>query len=193
MYKKLTIKDRVRVAPSMFEDKLEDAIVEAIKHTYIGQLSAKYGLFLGLVGIRSIGQGEIIPGDGAIFYETEFDIVSYKPELHEVVEGEVSEITEFGAFARIGPIDGLIHISQVMDDFVSYSKTGSLQGKQTKRSLKVRDRIRARIVAVSMKSLQTAKISLTMRQVGLGKIEWLEEEKRKVKTAKKKKKEGGKK
>jgi DNA-directed RNA polymerase subunit E' len=191
MYKKLTIRDRVRVAPSMFEDKLEDAIVEAIKQTYIGQLSAKYGLFLGLVGIKSIGQGEIIPGDGAIFYETEFDIVSYKPELHEVVEGEVSEITEFGAFARIGPVDGLVHISQVMDDFVSYSKTGSLQGKQTKRSLKVKDRIKARIVAVSMKSLQTAKISLTMRQVGLGKVEWLEEEKRKAKTTKKKK--GGKK
>ena len=68
-----------------------------------------------------------------------------------------------------------------MDDFVSYSKTGSLQGKESKRSLKVGDNVKARIVAISMKSLQTAKISLTMRQLGLGKSEWLEEEKKKAK------------
>ena len=38
------------------------------------------------------------------------------------------------------------------------------------------DLVRARIVAVSLKSLQTAKIGLTMRQPGLGKLEWLKEE-----------------
>jgi DNA-directed RNA polymerase subunit E' len=156
-----------------------------IKDTYINQLSATYGLFIALVDVNEVGEGRIIPGDGAIYYETMFDILSYKPELHEIVEGDVSEITEFGAFARIGPIDGLVHISQVMDDFVSFSKTGSLQGKESKRSLKARDRIKSRVVAVSIKSLQTAKIGLTMRQVGLGKIEWVEEDKKKEEKEKK--------
>lgn len=178
MYKRLVIKDRIRVDPKLFKEKLDEAIMDAIESTYIGLLSSKYGLFLGIVDVKEIGQGEIIPGDGGIFYETIFEIISYKPVLQEIVEGEIREITEFGAFVRIGPIDGLVHISQVMDDFVSYSKTGSLQGRESKRSLKAGDKVRARVVAISMKSLQTSKISLTMRQVGLGKIEWLNEKKK---------------
>ena len=181
------IRDRIRVDPTLFKEKLDEAIRNAIESSYVGLLSAKYGLFLGLVDVKEIGQGEIIPGDGGIFYDTVFEILSYKPILQEIVEGDIREITEFGSFVRIGPIDGLVHISQVMDDFVSYSKTGSLQGKESKRSLKVGDMVRARIVAISMKSLQTAKISLTMRQIGLGKMEWLEEEKKKTKEKEKKK------
>lgn len=186
MYKKLTIRDRIRVDPRLFKEKLDEAIRNAIESTYVGLLSSKYGLFLGLIDVKNIGQGEIIPGDGGIFYDTVFDVLSYKPLLQEIVDGEIREITEFGAFVRIGPIDGLVHISQVMDDFVSYSKTGSLQGKESKKSLKVGDKVRSRIVAISMKSLQTAKISLTMRQLGLGKVEWLEEKKNTKKKAEKK-------
>ena len=100
------------------------------------------------------------------------------PAFFGIVEGKVAEITEFGCFVNIGPIAGLVHISQVMDDFVSYSKSGVLQGKKTKRSLKVGDMVRARVVAISLKSLQTAKIGLTMRQPGLGKLEWLKEGKK---------------
>lgn len=192
MYKKLVIRDRIRVDPRLFKEKLDESIKAAIESSYIGLLSSKYGLFLGLMEVREIGQGEIIPGDGGIFYDTVFEMISYKPVLQEIVEGEIREITEFGAFVRIGPVDGLAHISQVMDDFVSYSKTGNLQGKESKRSLKVGDNVRARIVAISMKTLQTSKISLTMRQLGLGKIEWLEEDvkakeiKKKVKPEEKK-------
>ncbi len=179
MYKIFKIKDRIRVPPELFSSELKGAVTKSIKDAYVNQLSSTYGLFLSIVRVDEIGEGRIIPGDGAIHYETTFDMLSYKPELHEVVEGDVSEITEFGAFVRIGPIDGLVHVSQVMDDFVSFSKTGSLQGKENKRTLKTRDRIKARVVAVSIKSLQTAKIGLTMRQVGLGKLEWIEEDKEK--------------
>jgi DNA-directed RNA polymerase subunit E' len=185
MYKVFKIKDRIRVPPDLFSSELKQAITQSVKDTYINQLSSTYGLFIALVDVNEIGEGRIIPGDGAIYYETTFDILSYKPELHEIVEGDVSEITEFGAFARIGPIDGLVHVSQVMDDFVSFSKTGSLQGKESKRNLKARDRIRSRVVAVSIKSLQTAKIGLTMRQMGLGKLEWIEEDKKKDEKPKK--------
>ena len=86
---------------------------------------------------------------------------------------------------QIGPAQGMIHISQTMEDFVSLSKTGSLQGKATKRSLNVGDNCLARIVAISYKAGEP-KIGLTMRQPGLGKIEWLEESKKKAVAAAKK-------
>jgi len=176
MYQILKLKDRVRVPPELFTSDIKESIDAAIKKDYEGVLSKKQGFFISLISIENIGEGSILPGDGAVYYDVSFEILAYKPELQEIVEGEVTEITEFGCFVNMGPIAGLSHISQVMDDFVSYSKTGSLQGKKSKKSIKVGDLVRARIVAVSLKTLQTSKIGLTMRQPGLGKIEWIIEE-----------------
>jgi len=69
----------------------------------------------------------------------------------------------------------MIHISQTMDDFVSFSKANSLSGKSSKRILKQGDLCLARIVALSHKGGEL-KIGLTMRQPGLGKIDWIKED-----------------
>jgi len=42
--------------------------------------------------------------------------------------------------------------------------------------LRIGDQCRARIIAVSFKDVTNPKIGLTMRQAGLGKIEWIDEE-----------------
>ena len=62
-----------------------------------------------------------------------------------------------------------------MDDFVSVSKEGTLLGKDSKKVLKIKDKVRARIIAVSIKNTKSPKIGMTMRQPYLGKSEWLEE------------------
>ena len=123
-----------------------------------------------------VGRGVIIPGDGAAYYKSTFRLVSWKPELHEMVYGVVSEIANFGAFIDMGIMKGMIHISQTMDDFVSFSKANSLLGKASKRTLKQGDICLARVVAISHKG-DSPKIGLTMRQPGLGKLEWIKEEK----------------
>ena len=84
-----------------------------------------------------------------------------------------------GAFIKLGPIDGMIHIGQTMDDFVSFSKSNVLSGKETKRSLKIGDECKARIIAISYKDLKNPKIGLTMRQYLLGNLNWIKEEKKK--------------
>ena len=96
------------------------------------------------------------------------------------------EVADFGAFIEIGPVDGMIHISQTMDDFVSFSKSGVLSGKQTKKVLKKGDKCRARIIAVSYKDPFNPKIGLTMRQPWLGTLHWIDAEiKKKEKKVKK--------
>ena len=79
--------------------------------------------------------------------------MTFKPEMQEIVSGKIKDIAEFGAFINIDLIDGMIHISQTMDDFVSFSKDKSLGGKESKRSLKVGDVCRARIIAISFKDV----------------------------------------
>lgn len=183
MYKILTLKGSIRVPPELFSLKLKDSVSNALASEFEGKIDKHHGLFLLMVDVEDIGEGTIVPGDGAIYYETTFKVLAYRPELHELVEGKVSEITEFGAFVKIGPVDGLVHISQVMDDFVTFSKSESLQGRESKKALKLGDVVRARIIAISLKMLEDAKLGLTMRQPGLGKIEWIEEAKRKAKKA----------
>jgi DNA-directed RNA polymerase subunit E' len=182
MYTLVELKSNIRVSPSLLGKKLKDAISSAIQKDFVGYIG-KEGLFLGITKVVDIGEGTIIPGDGAIYYETHFEMLLYKPVLQEIVDGFVSEITEFGTFIRIGPIDGLVHVSQVMDDYVSYSDSGVLTGKESKRVLKAKDNVRARIIAISLKSLKGAKLGLTMRQPGLGKIEWIDAEKKRVEMA----------
>jgi DNA-directed RNA polymerase subunit E' len=133
-----------------------------------------------VVSIEKIEEGKIIPTDPGVYYQTQFRLLAFKPELHELVRGEVIDNTEFGSFIRIGAIDGLVHISQLMDDFVSYdSKNSVFLGKQTRRTLKEGDKVRARIISISLKEEQ--KIGLTMRQPGLGSLTWIKEEKKRKK------------
>jgi len=143
-----------------------------------GVIDSRLGIVLAVIDIDSVREGKIVAGDPCVYYDSTFKLLVYKPELHELVYGEVIDNTEFGSFVRIGPIDGLVHISQLMDDFVSYdSKNSVFLGKETKRTLKEGDKVRARIISISF--AEQHKIGLTMRQTGLGNLLWLAEEKKK--------------
>jgi DNA-directed RNA polymerase subunit E' len=180
MYYKLKIEDHIRVNPALFGDNTTLAIEKQISEKYEGYLSKELGIVIDVAEIEHIEQGIMIPGDGAVYYKTIFYLLTFKPDLQEVVVGKIKDIAEFGAFLSIGPIDGMIHISQTMDDFVSFSKEKVLVGKDSKRTLKVGDLCRARIIAVSHKDPTNPKLGLTMRQFGLGKTEWVDEEDKRV-------------
>lgn len=195
MFYKLKVKDYIRIPPDKFKLELKDAMTTEIKTKYDGHISKELGTVVDVSGIQDIKDGVIIPGDGATFYETEFELLSFIPEMHEVVLGTIKDIADFGAFLSIGPAEGMIHISQTMNDFVSFNKEKTLVGKDTKRILKVGDKCRARIISISFKDLSNPKIGLTMRQEGLGKDEWVEADTSETKpaAAPAKKKEGAKK
>ncbi|MBW3005099.1 DNA-directed RNA polymerase [Candidatus Woesearchaeota archaeon] len=176
MFYKIELKDHIRVPPRYFDLDVKDAVLKSVKLKYDGLTNAELGFVIDIVNVKDIGEGVIIPGDGASYYETTFEIIAFKPELQEVVVGRIKDIADFGAFLTMGPIDGMIHISQTMDDFVSFAKDKVLTGRDSKKVLKVGDLCRARVIAVSFKDITNPKIGLTMRQQGLGKLEWIEEE-----------------
>ncbi|MAG73195.1 DNA-directed RNA polymerase [archaeon] len=175
MFYRVKVKDHIRVPPSMFDMPKRDAILENVKSTYENYISKELGFVVTVIDVSKIKEGVIVPGDGAGFYETQFELLTFKPELNELVFGKIRDITDFGAFMDIGGVEGMVHISQSMDDFVSFSKDKVLMGKKTGRTVKVGDKCKARIIAVSYKDLNNPKIGLTMRQEGLGRLEWLEE------------------
>ena len=176
MFYKIELKDHIRVPPNLFDLEVEEAVIKRIKKKYDGYISNELGIVIDVSNVKDIGEGVIIPGDGSSYYETTFQVLTFKPELQEVILGRIKDIVDFGAFITLGPIDGMIHVSQTMDDFVSFSKEKSLSGKESKKTLKINDICRARIIAVSFKDPINPKLGLTMRQKGLGRLDWIEEE-----------------
>lgn len=136
-----------------------------------------------MTNVKVSPTGKIIPGDGATYHKVSFSLLTFYPKIQEIVEGEVVEIADFGAFVRIGPIDALLHVSQLMDDFISYDEKQSvLLGKETKRRLMSGDQVRVRITAVSLgRAGSSGKIGVTARQPFLGKLEWIDTDIQKIK------------
>lgn len=189
MYKIVEVEDSVRVMPNKLGENLENAIFETLQEKYEGVFDPELGIVLNVEGIEDVKEGRLVPEDGGVFFPATFKLLIYYPEEHEVTLGEIVDITEFGAFVRIGPLDGMIHISQIMDDYVSYDKKNSiLVGRDTKKTLKEGDLVRARTISISFS--KENKVGLTMRQPGLGAVHWLEEKKKSPKRVSKKK--GGK-
>jgi len=185
MFYTIDISDYVRVEPRLFGLDTKTAIEEQLQTTYEDYHDEEIGEVIGVISVANIGEGVIIPGDGAAYYNADFKLIVWRPELQELVFGVISEITNFGAFINLGVMRGMIHISQTMEDYVSASGTTSLTGRATKKVIKKGDKCLARIVAISYKG-DNPKIGLTMRQPGLGKLEWIDEEKKKSKSAAKK-------
>ncbi|MFH1774282.1 MAG: DNA-directed RNA polymerase [Methanobacteriota archaeon] len=202
-FKLVVLEDLVRVPPDRFGSPLtevvEDILRAGYEYTiynktrreggYEGKLDKELGIILAITKVIDIKDGTLIPGDGAAYHSTAFEALVFKTELHEILDGEIVEIVEFGAFIRFGPLDGLIHVSQITDDFIIHDvKRGALVGKESGKALGVGDKVRARVVAVSLnpEKSKESKINLTTRQPGLGKFEWLEEARKKGKKEPKK-------
>ncbi len=171
MFYRVKVKDHIRVPPRMFNLMKKEAVLENVKTTYESYISKDFGFVINVIDVGNVKEGVIVPGDGAAYYETEFELLTFKPEMNELVFGKVRDITDFGAFMDLGGTEGMVHISQSMDDFVSFSKEKVLQGKKSGQTVKVGDKCRARIIAISYKDLNNPKIGLSMRQEGLGKLE----------------------
>ena len=188
MYAMVELEDTIRIEPIRFGENLDEVIEEMVHKTFEGTMRKKYGLIVVTDNIRPVGDGKVIHGDGAMYQRVRFDALVFKPELQEVVDGVVCEVVEFGVFCHIGPLDALIHMSQIMNDYIEVDVDNErLIGKETKRVLAVGSKVRARIVAVSINEIspRESKIGLTMRQPALGAHEWIEEDRKKEKEGEK--------
>ncbi len=174
MYNIYSVKDTFALPPSEFDSDIERVAEHILQKKYEGKVDRDVGLIVAIFNVRNVSDGIIFAGDPTTHHDAEFDVLAFIPKVDEVVCGEVTEIVDFGAFVRIGPMDGLVHVSQIANEFLSFDrKTQSFQSKQKKLSLKKGDLVYAKISTVSMKnSVKDSKIALTMKPDGLGKPGW---------------------
>jgi len=188
MYRIIKKEDTIRVPPAKLEEDYGGTITELTKYTFEGTFDSLKNLIISISEVEPIGQGHIVHGDGSVYQRVSYKALAFAPPRHEIVNGVIIEVLKFGAFVRFGPMDGLLHISQIMDDHVDVDLVNErLVGKESGHELKVDDLIRARIVTykINERNPNESRIGLTMRQPGLGKLEWLEETRRELEEGKK--------
>ena len=179
MYHKLLLEDKVRVPPQRLGEKLEKVILEVLQDQLEGSIDKEIGIFICVTKVLDVGEGELVPGDGGVYYDVRFEAMALRLALQEVIEGLVVETTSFGAFVSLGPIDAMLHVSQISDEYINYDeKNARLICQESKRYIGVGDVVRVRVVTLSLNEREPrdSKIGLTMRQAGLGTALWLEEE-----------------
>jgi len=175
MYELVTIEHILRIPPEKFGQPKELSAYELLREEYEGIIDKNLGFVIAVVDVIEVGLGKIIHGDSRTHHNVKFTLLTFRPLLHEIIEGEVVEVVEFGAFIRLGPQDGLNHVSQITNDFIRHDEVQSqFVGKETGRVLGEGDLVRARIIAVSMGGgARSGKLGLTMRQPYLGKLDWI--------------------
>ena len=175
MYIKTTVEDTISLPPKYLGEDIKKGVKEMLRLKYERTLDKDLGIILAIFDVRDVSGGYILPSDPNIYYKVTFDILSYKVEVDEVVVGEVVEMAEFGCFVKIGPIQGLLHISQMIDEYIKYDKKlGYFTNAKGNKNIKKGDILYAKVSTVSMKNnIKDIKIALTTRPAGLGKPEWL--------------------
>ncbi len=175
IFKLFTLEGKIEIPPFLFDQEKNVSARIILSEDYEGIITRDFGFIIAVVDVLNVGKGIIIPGNANTFHEVEFTILTFKPTVSEVVEGTVVEIVDFGSFIRLGPLDGLVHVSQICDDYISYEQVGNrFIGKETGKILEVNDQVRAKIIAVSLGTGRSGKLGLTMRQKYLGKEEWIQ-------------------
>ena len=181
MFLKITLNNIVRIPPTLFGTDISDAAFSILSDQFNGQIYENIGFIIVVIDVLEVGDGKILHGDACTYHTVKCTVLCYMPELHEIVEGTVVEVVEFGCFVRLGPSDALVHVSQICDDFIQFENMSQrFLGKESNKILTVDDVVRGRVIAVSMGSGRSGKLGLTMRAPFLGKIEWINEEIEKI-------------
>lgn len=175
MYYIHTIKDTLSIPPEFFNKDIAAVAQELVRKKYERTIDRDLGVVIAVFNIRDISDGIIMPSDPSTHHDLTFDALVFNLEVDEVFPGQVSEMIDFGCFVRIGPLEGLVHLSQITGDFMTYDrKTGIFASKNSGRIIKKGDDVYAKVSTISMKdTVKDTKIALTMRPDGLGKKEWI--------------------
>ncbi|MEM0066559.1 MAG: DNA-directed RNA polymerase, partial [Sulfolobales archaeon] len=151
MFRLVKVEDIVRIPPSKFSEDLVKVASEVLTEKYVGSLHPDLGLILAITDVEVEPEGTIIPGDGATYHRAVLELLTFYPVVNEVVCGVVVDVKRIGIFVNIGPMDALVHVSQIADDrMVYYDELGVLEGEETKIRISKGDIVRGRITAVSI-------------------------------------------
>jgi len=151
----------------------DDEVISKVKRKYESMILEDQGVIVMIIG-NIEPTGTTLTENEIKNYAIKFDVLTFYPKLLEIVRGQIVEVTDFGAIVRIGPLDAILHLSQILGDYLKTDVRAGTIISNSGKSMKIGSSIRARITAVSIPTKTGGiKIGLTCRQPYLGADEWL--------------------
>jgi len=182
LFRLLSLEDVIKVPPDMYGSPVQESVRRLLEDKYEGMVFEDLGFVVCVVDFKFDYVGKIAPGEGGSYHNVSFRVLTFLPEVQEVMLGKVVEIEEYGAFVRIGPFEALLHVSSILDDYVDFNKEqATLVGRKSSRVLSVGDWIRLRVTAVSIGGAGGGdRVGVTTRQPFLGKEDWIVQDLKKL-------------
>ncbi len=181
MFKVFEVEGYVRIPPERFGEQLDRVALEELRKRFEDRVVRELGYIIAVFDVKVDRRGNLIFGDSGTYHRAFFKLLTFVPLEGEIVEGDVASVRDIGITVRVGPINGLVHRVHIMDEpNVLFDRQASLFiGERTKRKIGKGDVVRARITGISYVSTREGgsliRLTLTMRQPGLGKLEWVKE------------------
>lgn len=120
MFVLVELKDTIRIAPELFNLKLNEAIKDEINRklankvhifffgfvldsNFLGffrQVLLNVGLCIALKDITKLGDSLILPGDGASHTEVFFRYIVFRPTIGEVISGKIRSCSREGVHSK---------------------------------------------------------------------------------------------
>jgi len=106
-----TIADTIRILPTMFSQSTRTSAHQEIDKKYPNRVIMDVGLVICRYGgVTQIGDGVLVPGDGAAHHEVVFRLVIFRPFVEEVCVGHIVGSSEEGIKVALGDFFGDIFI-----------------------------------------------------------------------------------
>ncbi|MEE9508898.1 MAG: RPB7/RPC8 family DNA-directed RNA polymerase subunit, partial [Candidatus Bathyarchaeia archaeon] len=85
MFSLIILEDTVRIPPEKFDKALEIVTHEELSGKFEGIVSNELGFVVAVTNMEVSPVGRVIPGDGATYHSVSFTLLSYSPEVQEIV------------------------------------------------------------------------------------------------------------
>ncbi|MEM1873409.1 MAG: DNA-directed RNA polymerase [Acidilobaceae archaeon] len=158
-------------------EDLSKVALEILRDRLEGIADPQLGVIIAVVSAEISSEGVTLPlpGDPDFYFKVRYTVLAYEPILNEVVRGIVKDVREQGLIIDLGPIDGFVHKSQIIDENVELLPDKRGFRSESGKIIEIGDIVRARISQIAKPTRRTPalRVGLTMRQPYLGKEEYI--------------------
>lgn len=155
MFYLLEVKTKTSLSPDQLDPNknADELLLDTLRDSLEGKVLKDIGLVVAVISCNIQGEGTIPPRSPDIFFNTEMQIICFRPVEGEVIEGEVVNVTETGAFINIGSLDGFWPRNRISDKRLQFNaKNGSLQDREGQITVRRKEKARVKISNVEIRT-----------------------------------------
>lgn len=158
MYYLLEIETKTSLSPDQLDPKKDanELLLKALRETLEGQVLTDVGLVVAVISCNIRGEGRIPPRSPEIYFRTNIRLIAFKPIPNEVVEGEIVNVTETGAFVNLGSLDGFWPRNRISNRRMEFNaRKGTLEDREEEIVIRRKEKARIKVNNVEVRTPNT--------------------------------------